>query len=91
MLSLTGPLVQDVLAAEKAVFALDECKTPVAHGLDGDAFRVPAPLPPGAMVNARVSREGGQVRGELLTNQKLAIRAELVADILPRIIDPDAF
>src|SRR5262249_17486341 len=90
MFPLAGPLIDDVLAAEKTVFAEDEFKAPVAHRLNGDGLSVPTPLPPRTMLNTGVTRKWGEVAWEFLPDQELAVLAELVTDISSGAIDPDA-
>ena len=85
-----GPLSAAKLAAKTAVFAQYKIETPVALRLNGDGLSIPTPLPERSMFDTRVTRKGRQVAWDFLADQELAVRAELVTDILSGIIDPDA-
>src|SRR5262249_36647384 len=90
MLPLAGPLIEDVLAAENAVFAEDEVEAPVTHALNGDGRAVPMPRSPRAVLDPGVAGKRGEVARQFLADQELAVDAELVADVLSGIVGPDA-
>jgi hypothetical protein len=90
MFALAGPLIEDILAAENAVFAKHEIEAPVAYRLNGNRLPIPTPFSPGTMLDSGVTRKGGEVGREFLTDQELAVLAELVADVLSGIVNPGA-
>ena len=90
MFPLTGPLIEEILAAEKTVFAKYEIEAPVAHRLNGDRLPIPTPLSPRTILDTGVTRKRSEGTRKFLTDQELAVLTELVADILSGIVSPDA-